>query len=250
MADCKFFTPVLAENCTFTEDLRYLNTQNNSNERELYAKYFLEQIEQWGTEVEYQVNNHLLSSDNTLYGEHTTRIFDNPKPIIMYVAYNDDSIVLNQFGIESMGDITAFISISSYKATFGEDAEPNSGDLIRLSEYGSTNRPNNRGAEVFEVTNRDDQIISQTVPLIGHYVWMIWGKRYDYSYENNVTPENTLNQVNDDNTLYSDLSGSASLSSVTDRINPPIDETNDDLGKLIFDYSKDTKSNDSIYGDY
>lgn len=224
MLDDYFFTPT-NEPCGFIEDLRYLNTDHTTVERELYQSYFTEQIEQYGIEVDYIENLYELSSHNPIYGEHTTKQFADPQKLVMYVVFNDDSIILNQYSIESQGDITAFIPISSFFEKFGTDKEPKSGDLIQLTEYGETNRPLGRGPQIFEITHRDDEDIQQTIPLMGHYVWKIWAKRYDYSNENNVTPERTSNQLNDDGVA-------------------------DELGALIFDYNKKEKSNDSIYGDY
>jgi len=245
-----FFTPIVDESCTFTDDIRFLDTDRTKQERELYSSYFEEEIDKYGIEVEYIQNQYELSSHDAIYGEHTIKKFADPQKMIMFVIFNDDSIILNQYGIESQGDITAFIHISSFFDTFGEEAEPKSGDLIKLTEYGQTNRPNGRESQIFEITHRDDENIQQTVPLMGHYTWMIWAKRYDYSYENNVDPEKVLNQINDD-VKSQNLSGIPSLSSVKDNINKKYDSSADELGKLIFDYDLESnKSNDSIYGDY
>ena len=262
---CNFFQPIYDDQCSFTDDLRYLDTDRTKQEREIFAQYFIEQTEQFGIAVDYIVNNYELSSHDMMYGEHTTKTFDDPVKLIIYIIFNDDSIILNQFGIESQGDITAFIPISSYESVFGEGSEPKSGDLIKLTEYGSTNRPNGRGAEIFEITHRDDQNIQQTIPLMGHYTWMIWAKRYDYSYETNVDPEQVINQINDDERGYASgivthegvpvmyngehviaETGSAELSSTT----KTYDQSADELSELIFDYNKNIKSNDDIYGDY
>jgi hypothetical protein len=247
---CNFFQPVYEDSCGFTEDLRYLDTNHTKQERELYANYFIEQTNQKGIEVDYIVNNYELSSHDPMYGEHTTKDFADPEKLIMFIIMNDDSIILNQFGIESQGDITAFIPISSYEAVFGAGSEPKSGDLIKLSEYGSTNRPNGRGAPIFEITHRDDENLQLINPLMGHYAWMIWGKRYDYSYENNVDPEKVINQINDDVTQSDGLSGVPSLSSVANNVDKTYDGSADELGSLIFDYDSEDKSNDSVYGDY
>ncbi len=247
---CNFFQPIYDESCSFTDDLRYLDTDRTKQEREVFAQYFIEQTEQFGIEVDYIVNNYELSSHDPLYGEHTTKDFDNPVKLVMYVIFNDDSIILNQYGIESQGDITAFIPISSYESVFGEGTEPKSGDLIKLTEYGSTNRPNGRDAEIFEITHRDDQNIQQTIPLMGHYAWMIWAKRYDYSYEKNVTPEKVINQINDDVAQSTDITEVPSLDSVANNIDKTYDSSADELGNLIFDYDANAKSNDDIYGDY
>ena len=112
---CNFFQPIYDHSCSFTEDLRYWDTDRTAQEREIFAQYFIEQTEQYGIEVDYIVNTYELSSHDMMYGEHTTKTFDDPVKLIMYIIFNDDSIILNQYGIESQGDITAFIPISSYE---------------------------------------------------------------------------------------------------------------------------------------
>ena len=247
--DC-LFTPIFDDSCGFTEDLRFLDTDHTKQERDVFSHYFEEQVEQYGIQIEYIRNEYELSSHDPMYGEHTIKNFADPRSMVMYIVFNDDSIILNQFGIESQGDITAFFTISSFFDEFGVDAEPKSGDLIKLTEYGNTGRPNGRNAQIFEITHRDDEDAMQTVPLMGHYVWKIWGKRYDYSYENNVNPEKVINQVNDDVVQSDGIGGVPSLSSVADNVDKTYDGSADELGSLIFDYDSETKSNDDVYGDY
>lgn len=246
-----YFSPVYDDSCDqFTEDLRYLDADRTKQYREVVSQQFLEQIDQYGTEVSYQRDRYRLSSHDSIYGEDTTRDFEDEESLVMYVIYNSDSIILNQFGIESDADITAFIHISSFFDKYGTDSEPHMGDLIRMTEYGSTGRPNGREEAVFEITRRDDEDLQQINPLMGHYVWLIRGKRYDYSYEDNVDPESLMNQVHDSETQSEGLTGTSSLSSVKDNLDKIYDDDSDDLGKDIFDYDSDSRSNDNIYGDY
>lgn len=252
MSDCPYFVPINdCVDCCYTEDLRFLNTDNTQNERELFSQWFKEEIEKYGIEVDYMVQNYQLSAHNALYGEHVMSKFSDPQTVLMYVIFNSDSIVLNQFGIESDADVTAFIHISAYKETFGIDNEPKAGDLIQLTEYGNTNRPGGRNGAIFEITRRDDEDLTLINPLMGHYLWLIRAKRYDYSFERNVIPENKLNQINDDVSISSlQLTGTAGLSAVTSRIEKIYPDNMDALGKQIFDYDANPESNDSIYGDY
>lgn len=251
MSDCEFFEPVYDDSCgQFTEDLRYLDTDRTSQYREIISNQFLEQISQWGTEVEYQQDTYRLSSHDSIYGEDTTREFGESQKLIMYVIFNSDSIILNRWGIESDADITAFIHISSFYDAYGTDAEPHMGDLIRTTEYGSTGRPNGREEAVFEITRRDDEDLTQINPLMGHYVWLIRGKRYDYSYEDNVDPEELLNQVHDGELQSEGLTGTSNLSSVKDSLDKKYTQDPDTLGKDIFDYNNSNQSDDDIYGDY
>jgi hypothetical protein len=251
MSDDCYFIPVEKDECDcFTEEIRYLDPECKDNTYKLFDGWFEDLINRYGTEVEYQQNLYQLSSHNPIYGEHTTKTFADPKKITMIVIMNSDSIVLNQFGIESDGDITAFAHISSFFEIFGEDAEPHMGDIIDLVELGETNRPNGRGSAKYEVTRRDDEELTQINPLLGHYVWLLRGKRYDYSYENNVDPEQLINQINDDVPQSDGLSGVASLSSVADNVDKTYDSSADKIGEGIFDYDNYDTSDDDIYGGY
>jgi len=73
-------------------------------------------------------------------------------------------------------------------------------------------------------------------PLLGHYVWLIKGKRYDYSYEQGIDKEGELQQLTDD-TYHGGLSGDEELEDDALYFNDV-----DREGRNIFDYS--------VYGDY
>ena len=76
----------------------------------------------------------------------------------------------------------------------GQSIEPKSGDLIQISPLGC-DRPNGRGAKVFEVTERTDQDIASINPLLGHYVYRLRAKRYEYSFEPGAPKEPQNQQV-------------------------------------------------------
>jgi predicted lactoylglutathione lyase len=86
----------------------------------------------------------------------------------------------------------------------GQAIEPKSGDLIQLSPLGC-DRPNGRGAKVFEITERTDQDIQKLNPLLGHYVYRLKAKRYEYSFEPGA-PIEPQNQQVFENTFSGKLS--------------------------------------------
>ena len=157
----------------------------------------------------------------------------------MYVELSEQSVLLNQFGILGDDDVTAMISISSYYAALSSEndprPEPKSGDVFVLTEYGN-DRPGGRGAKMFEITQRLDQEVSQINPLMGHYIWMIKGKRLDYTFQPGLTAEKKSDQVYDDS-FSGRLSG----------------YTNDQTASKTYDYDIDTESTTvfdySQYGD-
>lgn len=76
----------------------------------------------------------------------------------------------------------------------GQSIEPKSGDLIQVTPLGC-DRPNGRGAKVYEITERTDQDVASLNPLLGHYVYRLRAKRYEYSFEPGAPKEPQNQQV-------------------------------------------------------
>ena len=75
-------------------DLRFLKKDVNQNERDNYASWWKEQIQLYGTEVEYYTNSYNLSSHDALYGEEPTQVYAQPKKIVLALTLNENSVVL------------------------------------------------------------------------------------------------------------------------------------------------------------
>ena len=224
-------------------DLRFTKKDVNQNERDNYTRWYKEQIELYGTEVDYYSSNYALSAHDFLYGEQPAQKYSDPVKIVIALTLNENAVVLGKFGLIADDEVTAFISVSSYTDTFGAGSEPKSGDVFDLEEFGR-DRPNDRGAKKFEITERLDQDVSQINPILGHYVWLIRAKRFDFSYEPGLSGEALSNQVYDDS-FAGRLAGGS---------NPETDskiytDNADDLANAEFDYSS-YGSNDDVYGDY
>lgn len=187
--------------------VRYLNKGANSNERENFSRWWKEQIEHYGTLVDYYTHGYSLSSHDYLYGEDPTSTFVPTCSVIMLTDITNDALMLSKFGIMADCDMTAVAHISSFYDIFGPGFEPKAGDLIRLTEYGA-DRPGGRSAPIYEITERDDEYLPMTNSLIGHYVWYIKCKRFEHSYEPNVPLGENNIQINDDG-IYGRLPGGA-----------------------------------------
>jgi hypothetical protein len=227
----------------FNDGLRFLNKDANQNERDNYTQWWTEQIELYGTQVDYYTNNYALSSHDFLYGEEPTQKYSDPKKVIFALTLNENAVVLGKFGLIADDEITAFISISSYGATFGPDSEPKSGDVFDLEEFGK-DRPNSRGGKKFEITERLDQDVNAVNPILGHYVWLIKAKRFDFSYEPGISGEPASNQVYDDS-FAGRISGGENPVTEDKAYNDAVDNASKD----VFDYSL-YGNNDDVYGDY
>jgi hypothetical protein len=189
-----------------TDKVRFLNKSNNANERENYSKWWKEQIEHYGTSVSYYTHGYSLTGHNFLYGEDPTSRFIKTNDVILLTDITNDALMLSKFGIMADCDMTCIAHISSFYEKFGPGFEPKAGDLIRLTEFGA-DRPGGRAAPIYEITERDDEYLPMTNPLIGHYVWYIKCKRYEYSYEPGVEDSATNIQAAD-NDYYGRVEGS------------------------------------------
>lgn len=226
--------------------IRETDKDINSNERALFDQWWADILNMYGQKVDYYVNQYSLTAHDAFYGEDPLAGFDDPKQIIVGVAISNDSMLLSRFGIQATSDFTALIHISGYHAVFGLSAEPKSDDVVRLTEFGN-DRPGGRSGAMYQITSRDDEEISQINQLGGHYVWIVRGKRFDYSSEPNIPRETVMDQVYD-NAFAGMLSGTT-LSAVSASEVKKYDEDVNQDAEVIFDYAAN-QVNTSPYGDY
>ena len=215
---------------TVNDRVRYLNKNNNANERENYSKWWKEQIEHYGTSTTYFTNGYTLTSHNFFYGEDPTSEFSEKANVIMLTDITNDALMLSKFGIMADCDMTAVVHISSFYEQFGCGYEPKAGDLIKLTEYGA-DRPGGRSAPIYEITERDDEYLPMTNPLIGHYVWYIKCKRYEYSYEPGIETGPNNKQLSD-NGDYGRLAGGEN----PEELFQPYPDSVQNSAKCIYDY--------------
>jgi hypothetical protein len=239
-------------NCTYgTSGIRYLDVTNTNSERDLWNNWWKEQINQYGQEISYYINGYNLSAHDYFYGEQALVRYAPPIKIVMAITLSNDNVVLSRFGLQGEADLTALISIQTFTTTVtavsgvlsAANYEPKAGDLIELSEYGSL-RPNGRSGKVFEITERVDEMGGENNQLLGHFVWMIKAKRFDFNYELDAPREALMDQVYDNK--------------FDGQVNnlPKVLETKeytqfvDKDSQQIFNYNENTQSNNSVYGDY
>jgi len=235
----------LANNNTVNECFRFMDKSNNECERELISNVMREQINLYGTKVTYFTHtyNPALTADN-FYGEQPTAAYGIPIEFIAMIDLNENSLLLSKYGFQSDDEITMYIHISSFYEAYntpllsayfhGYSIEPKSGDVFKLTEYGS-DRPGERDGKMFEITERLDQDINKINPLLVHYLWLLKAKRYETSFEPGLTAEKGNTQVFDESKNNSTLGADK---------NYPLNV--DDLSKSVFNGNNNT----SVYGDY
>ena len=100
-----------------------------------------------------------------------------------------------------------------------------------------------RFPQMYQITEIRYQDIGSGINfLMGHYVWLIRGKRFDYAYEPNIHPE----PIKDNSLNPNDYNQRPRKDVVDDENNNFIDESSKD----IFDYNQHPGSNTSPYGNY
>jgi len=268
------------------ESIRYLNKSEASNEQAIFASYWEELTNLYGVRVEYYLYNYSLTGHDYLYGEETTASYSGPFNMNVLIDIPDEAILLSKFGLQTESDFTAIIPIVTFQDVFGVGAEPKSQDVVRLIESGwSTDELPPSGGEVlselctmtspispatlfytvsdkdwvrcprlYEITERNWQDNSMGVnTLQGHYVWIIRGKRFDYSYQPGLTPECKEGVVSDETTDVGILSGGTQDPSLQDPQpeKPYSDNTTEDSDENIWDYDVgDETRDDDVYGEY
>jgi len=262
------------------EENRYLNKNETEAERALQSAYWQEFINLYGTRVEWYVYNYSLTGHDYLYGEETTASYSGPYNINILMNINNEALLLSKFGLETNSDFLGLVSVADFQDVFGRGAEPKSVDVIRLIEAGwsedelpptsgdvldqlctmtNTASPATlfytvsdknyvRCPQLYEITERDwqDYSTSQNA-LLGHYVWAIKGKRFDYSYQPGIEPECKQDQVGEE-TFMGRLSGGANPES-----DPKLydDNVTEDNRENIWDYDDGPQQRpDSVYGSY
>ena len=254
--DCYPGMQVVDEAC-----YRFTDKSIQESERFLFSNWWREQINQYGVKVKYFVNTFNTLSANNLYGEEPTKVFADPREIIIAATLNENAITLSQFGFQSDDDITAYIHISSFYDEFYtlsavwetqyNIVEPKAGDIFQLSEYGD-DRPNNRQAKYFEITEKLDEDVAQINNLAGHYVFLIKAKRLDYSFEPNIPFNNLTSNISGNSQIYEDtfagrLSSGANEQTQTKKDNYDLYNVDSISKDDVFNMSvNDT----DVYGDY
>jgi hypothetical protein len=208
-----------------------------------------------GQKINYWINTTTLLSADNIYGEQPTARFHGPKLLKFLISnLNESSLNIGSWGFNPEDELTAYITYGLFtKAMSGDsiytdlqqDIEPKSGDVFQMVEYGN-DRINGRGGNYFEITQKRDQDIADSLnPLGAHYAWKITAKRLSYSWQPNLPQETVNDQITDD-TFYGKLSSNI-VGELSSAPKTYIDSADTESKKHILDMSvNDT----SMYGTY
>lgn len=239
----------------------YNNLENLGGQQVVVDSAWKDLINSAGMPIYYFVYKFNIKHSDKIWGEDILAEYEEPFQIKAYVEVKDVPKILGPMGGFFADDtITAYIHIKTFnRKTKGmkvfEDLklryEPKPSDLIQIIEFGC-DRPGGRGAKLFEVTNKEDELISQNLNMgFAHYIWKITAKRFQYSYQDGaITPfgEEKNCQVYDNN-----IQGTITDPSEIRDINTPSDKSyNWNIDKKskeeIFNQNVNNQSN--IYGGY
>lgn len=225
-------------------NLRYLDKDQNECILGVVSNWWDELIANYGQIVLYYVSNFSLSAQDETYGEDTPAGFQDPRQLVAMCSLTQAQLFA-KWGLMSDDFTTFVVHITAFRNVFGASSEPKSGDVFQLIEFGN-DRPSPRDGKMFQITERSDEDITQTNQLMGHFVWFIKAKRYEYTFEPNISAEKGQDQVYD-NTFFGRLSGYENPQTST-KTYPG--SANDQYSPTIFDYKNDGASEDTEYGGY
>ena len=123
--------------CGDNPNARFLRKSQNEGERALYQNYWKEVTALYGSVIDYFVYDYALSAHDFFYGEHPLAPFRvPPKTFPMLPEFQNDSLLLSKFGIQTESDVVFIIPIQTFYEQFGNGEEPKADDLIRMTELG------------------------------------------------------------------------------------------------------------------
>jgi len=245
----------------------FVNPGNLQAEQLVFDQAFNDLINNFGIPVNYYINTFNLSAADLLYGEDfgnshlTTGVGQFTGPLSgmqMYIELSDDAVNLTKFGFDPGDEFTAFVHISTFYtaasayfdySSVGQSIEPKAGDVIDLKVLGC-DRQNGRGSVLYEITERMDQDMSALNPVLGHYIWRLRGKRYNYSFESGLSSEPVNEQIYD-NSFSGVLSTTLADQLSSDGKTYPTEEDPYNIDTVSKSDVMDMDINDTdIYGSY
>lgn len=232
----------------------YYNINNTAGEELTIDNNWSDLINSAGQLVGYYPYKFDMNRANKLFGEDPLAGYDEPFMIKVYFDIKDMAKQISPYGgFYADDEMTLYVHIKTFKQltknievydTLNLEREPHPKDLIEIVNYGC-DRPNGRGANLFEVTNKEDQLFSDKLnPYFNHYVWRVKAKRYIFSNESGIDPNGEL--VNEQ---VFDNAEAGTIDPVIEKPEKPYEYDVDTESKeKVFDQRKDNLS--EVYGGF
>jgi hypothetical protein len=205
----------------------FANPNNFQAERSIFNSLINEKINNFGIDIDYYVHTYNLSSADNFYGEDLDAPYYGPISLRVEKDYTFSGVPLGIHGFDSNDEITFYVTFDTFEEAFGDHRvheesgqriEPKADDMFIIKTWGC-DRPNGRTAKKFVVTEAIDEDPEDLNVLMGHYVWKVTARRYDYSYEANIPASDDKYQVYDNTfsgVLTSDISIKGPLEGLVD----------------------------------
>lgn len=232
---------------------QFFNPANFQAEQLVYDNAFKDLINSYGVPINYYVNTFDIEDSDIVYGQDALSKYKGPYSLQLYIELSENAINLSRFGYASDDNLTGYVHITTFTNTlstlvnyseFNQSVEPKAGDLIEVVTLGC-DRPNGRGSKLFEITERVDQDVASINPLMGHYVYRLRAKRFEYSFEPALTGEPVNDQIYDN-----EFSGIVS-SNITDQLSSQLKKYTEEVDNLSkTDVLDMTPNKTDIYGEY
>ena len=209
------------------ECINFANPNNFQAERSIYNSLIDEMINNYGVDVDYYVHTYNTDSADNFYGEDLDAPFDGPTPLRVLQNYTHNAVPLEIMGFDADDEVVFYVTFDEFERAYAENSvhtdhnqrmEPKADDFFVIKTWGC-DRPNGRTAKKFVVTEAIDEDPEELNILMGHYVWRITAKRFDYSHEPNVPNREDKYQVYDNTfagVLSSDITWETDLECLTD----------------------------------
>lgn len=197
---------------------------------------------QYGQTISYQPVKYNFNTHNFLYGEDPISGYHYSRKMKAMVNLSSYTSFLSKFGIMSDADMTIMLPIKEFERVWGPSTGityPLAGDIFIIDDS-ACDRALGQTPMCWQVTEKSDSI--NPVDFMGrHYYWKLICKRFDYSYEPNVTPERFLDNESSDSLPFGRLEGGENPEELSQE-----GYDVDDFAIKEFDNSK----NGTVYGKY
>lgn len=204
------------------------------------AKEWEHFIDHFGFRIFYQQSGNNIDTLDYAFGENPTKAFKTGRIVKGFLDPNGvgSTPLITDYGLTKNIGIEIYITIMHFYEVFGKDQIPNMGDIFFFMED-NCDSPEKVKPIVYKITYKDRMNFEDF--LFGDYVWKLTATRADYSFEPNMSNENST-PLND-STFSGVLSSNDPLLEVTQYKGPKNNAEKEALKEII-------PPNSKLYGNF